>query len=201
MKKERIFWGLFLVVGAVFLIIGGMHLLPGNPFLQIAADNTAGRLFDQKPSGGELYRYTVFYRISLHPACRSAGHHSDHAVACAGSGPSGEHRAEPHLPSQAQIFWKNHVEEEFESVDQVDGNVIQLSTSFGSSIKYVNSEDLEHVKLECSFGAMKVYFDNAIIQSGKAQLDMHVSFGGVELYVPRGWRVSNQLRAFLRRRG
>ena len=59
----------------------------------------------------------------------------------------------------------------------------------------MNSEDLEHVKLECSFGAMKVYFDNAIIQSGKAQLDMHVSFGGVELYVPRGWRVSNQLRA------
>ena len=44
-------------------------------------------------------------------------------------------------------YWKNHVEEEFESVDQVDGNVIQLSTSFGSSIKYVNSEDLEHVKM------------------------------------------------------
>jgi hypothetical protein len=34
-----------------------------------------------------------------------------------------------------------------------------------------------------------VYFDNADIPSGRAEIYMHVSFGAMELYVPRTWNV------------
>ena len=194
MKKERIFWGIFLVVGAVFLIISGMHLLPGIPFFRLLLTILlAGCLIKSLlvvSFTGILF--SIAFLCILHAEALGITAITPWPVLGAALlGSIGLSLIFPHRHK----YWKNHVAEEFESVDQVDGNVIQLSTSFGSSIKYVNSEDLEHVKLECSFGAMKVYFDNAIIQSGKAQLDMHVSFGGVELYVPRGWRVSNQLRA------
>jgi hypothetical protein len=36
---------------------------------------------------------------------------------------------------------------------------------------------------------MKVYFDNARIPSGRAEIYLHVSFGALELYVPRTWNV------------
>lgn len=43
-----------------------------------------------------------------------------------------------------------------------------------------------------SFGAMKVFFDNAMIQNGNATIELEVSFGGVELYFPKHWSVVNQ---------
>ena len=67
-----------------------------------------------------------------------------------------------------------------------------FSTSFSSGVKYIDSDNLEVVILECSFGSMKVYFDNASIPSGNATVELDVSFGGVELYVPRHWNVVNQ---------
>lgn len=72
-----------------------------------------------------------------------------------------------------------------------DGGYVHLETNFGSAVKYVNSENFEQADLECSFGSMKVYFDNAIIQKGHAVIHLDVSFGAIELYLPRKWTVIN----------
>ena len=39
-------------------------------------------------------------------------------------------------------------------------------TSFSSSIKYVNSDDFLGADVKCSFGGIKIYLDNALIQRG-----------------------------------
>ena len=66
-------------------------------------------------------------------------------------------------------------------------------TTFGSSIKYVNSDDFSQANLSCSFGAMKIYFDNAVIQNDNAIIRLDVSFAGVELYIPKAWNVINKV--------
>ena len=82
-------------------------------------------------------------------------------------------------------------------METIEGDSIHLSTSFAGSIKYINSDDFTHANLKCSFGAMKVYFDNAVIQNGQAVVALDVSFAGVELFVPKEWRVDNMVDASL----
>jgi predicted membrane protein len=78
--------------------------------------------------------------------------------------------------------------------ESVDSDVVRVSSSFGSVIKYINSDNLERVEAECSFGAMKLYFDNAKPREGGAIIILEVGFGSVELFVPKEWAVNNELK-------
>ncbi len=57
--------------------------------------------------------------------------------------------------------------------------------------KYINTDKFEQADLKCSFGAMKVYFDNAVLYEGKGYVNIEAFFSGVELYIPRNWTVEN----------
>ena len=46
---------------------------------------------------------------------------------------------------------------------------------------------------ENNFGAMSVYFDNAIIQTGNASVYVESNFGEVQLFIPKEWRILNCL--------
>lgn len=77
-------------------------------------------------------------------------------------------------------------------VNEFDSNVINCSTTFGECIKYVNTDNFEKAYVKCVFGDVKLYFDNAEIPSGKADIYLDVSFGDVDLYLPSTWRVNNE---------
>ena len=80
--------------------------------------------------------------------------------------------------------------EQFDKViNEPDGNVVNCSVSFGSSMKYINTDNFEKANIKCSFGAMKVYFDKAVVSSGHAEIYLDISFSGVELYIPKTWNV------------
>lgn len=79
----------------------------------------------------------------------------------------------------------------FNTIDTEDESHIKLKTSFAGSIKYINTDKFEQADLKCSFGAMKVYFDNAVLCEGKGYVNIEAFFSGVELYIPRNWTVEN----------
>lgn len=81
-------------------------------------------------------------------------------------------------------------------VEESTENSVYCSNSFGATTKYINSNNLEYATLECSFGEMKVYFDNAVIQNKSVEICVHVSFGSVELYIPREWNVVQSANVF-----
>jgi hypothetical protein len=91
------------------------------------------------------------------------------------------------------IYWDHHEEHFDQIINGEDKDEVNLSVNFGSSIKYVNSEDFKIAKLKCSFGAMKIYFDNAKIVGDNAVIDLDISFSGVELYIPKDWRIINKV--------
>lgn len=76
-----------------------------------------------------------------------------------------------------------------EIVDEEDESVVTYSVNFGSGMKYVNSAKLKKAYLSCKFGALKVYFDNAVLDSEGAEIILDVAFGGTELYIPKEWNV------------
>ena len=84
--------------------------------------------------------------------------------------------------------------EHFESVvNQADGSEISDRVSFSSKIRYINSENFKRAYIDCSFGAIQFYFDNAHITDGKAEIHLELSFSGAELYIPKHWRLIDDL--------
>lgn len=75
--------------------------------------------------------------------------------------------------------------------NEPDGSTIRFDTTLGSSIKYVNSENFQAGYFDCSFASMKVYLDKAVIPSGHATVTLDVSFGNIDLYIPKEWTLLN----------
>lgn len=75
--------------------------------------------------------------------------------------------------------------------------VIDFKVSFSSGIKYINSDDLKKVSLSCSFGGMKVYLDNAKILNNEAVIDVNMSFSGLELFIPKEWKIIDKTNKIL----
>ena len=80
--------------------------------------------------------------------------------------------------------------------DTVSGGDVFYENAFGSTIKYVVGE-ISQVRVDNAFGAMEVYFTDAVLKEHAARVYVDSAFGKVTLYVPRGWKVVNNVtRAF-----
>lgn len=97
-----------------------------------------------------------------------------------------------HKKNRFSLFY-NHSHDNHEHFDTIinenDDSIVETHVSFGSSIKYVNSNNLKRANFSCSFGALKIYFDNTILDENGAEIHLNASFSGVELYIPKNWTV------------
>ncbi len=197
MKGEKIFWGIFFILAGVFLVIGQLGMLASVGTFKIICTiflvaiiiksipklNFTGILFplaficilfDKQLGLTDITPWTVLGAALLGSIGFSILFHKHY------------HK----MWHDRMSHKKTDFEEGFERVENgEDGNNIYCKSNFGSTIKYVNSDDFQYANLESSFGAMKVYFDNAIIQKGNATIELQVSFGGVELFIPKEWNV------------
>lgn len=197
MKKERIFWGIYFILGALFILAARMGYMEDVSFWSliwtvfIAAIliksvikiNFFG-IFMSLAFLGIIYATPLgITAIVPWPLLGAALFIS---IGCSMIFPK-KHRFKFDSINR-------HKHRDFEEViNEEDGQNINYSVSFGSCIKYINSDDFQYASLECSFGAMNVYFDNAIMQKSEATVHVDNSFGGMELYFPKNWLVINQM--------
>lgn len=90
--------------------------------------------------------------------------------------------------------WNSSVDEIIEKDDE--GHV-KFQAVLGWSSNYVNTDKLEQVDLRCRFGGIEVYFDKAKLHNGKGIIRVDLSFGGMELYIPKEWTVENNVKVVL----
>ncbi|NLK96210.1 MAG: hypothetical protein GX275_13665 [Clostridiales bacterium] len=74
-------------------------------------------------------------------------------------------------------------------INEQDNSNINCTVSFGSITKYINTDDFQNIDIDCSFASAKVYFDKATIIGNSANINLKVSFSGVELYIPKNWKI------------
>ena len=105
-----------------------------------------------------------------------------------------EHEWKEHMESMHQTFDTCGAREVNENGEQTEasGNV-SCYNKFGATTKYVTSSNFVSATLENHFGEMIVYFDNARIVGEDADIYVKASFGSVQLYLPREWRVENNI--------
>lgn len=89
------------------------------------------------------------------------------------------------------IFKKKHKEKkggEAWTEETVHGEKVRFENNFGETIKYVTCDDFRYASLENNFGELTVYFDNAVIQSGRARIEVENNFGETNVYIPKEWQ-------------
>ncbi|MDH5105822.1 hypothetical protein OQI89_08165 [Lentilactobacillus diolivorans] len=88
--------------------------------------------------------------------------------------------------------------------DESDGKIIDgdqshpiVNMKMGSSVRYIHSDDFKQADIYASIGDLKVYFDDAKIQGEAATINLDANMADVELYVPKNWRIVNQIDPFM----
>lgn len=200
MRKEKIFWGIFLIVGALFILAAGMGLVQGIGMWSLLWTVAFAAMLIK--SLIKVNFYGIFFSIALlgivyaEPLQITAitpwpilGAALLLGIGCSMIFPKRKHKNWGHGE------WSVNIDSDGEDkvINEADGSSISCGVSFGSSVKYVNSDNFEYARFECSFGALKVYFDNAIMQKPEAVVELDNSFGGVELYVPKTWQVVDHI--------
>lgn len=199
MKKERIFWGLFFIVAAIFLLVSRLGILGDigvwSLLLTVFFVACLIKSITHRSISGVLFAVAFICIIYAKPLGIEAitpwpvlG-----AAALGSIGISFIYR--PKRDCREYGYWGHGSHCSAESKETVSGAQMEFNTSFSGSIKYVNSDDFQSADLRCSFGSLKVYFDNAMIQNGEARIFLDVSFGGVELFIPKEWKVVNNVSA------
>lgn len=85
----------------------------------------------------------------------------------------------------------------FESVNSTSDNIVNCNVSFGSEVKYIQSQSMVRSNISASFSGVKLYFDKCLLHSNGAQIYIDASFSGIELFLPKEWNVVNQIETSL----
>ena len=191
MRKEKIFWGLYFIAAAILLLAGNLGIFKEvsvwTILLSIFFAATMLKSLFHRNIPGALF--SLAFLAIVHS--RILGIEAITPWPVLGAALLGS------IGISIIYHPKHHYHhrhwDENESIETITENDMEFRTSFGSSIKYVNSDDFNRARLDCSFGGLSVYFDNAMIQNDHAVIEIQASFSGVELYLPRGWNVVNHL--------
>lgn len=194
MKKERVFWGLFFTIAAVLMLVGNLGFFKGFSLISIAltvlfAATLLKSLFHRNVPG---VLFSLAFLVIVHG--KILGLEAITPWPVLGAALFGSIGAAFFYHPRHRYFHRSHWEEN-ETIETITENDMEFRSAFGSSIKYVNSDDFKRARLDCSFGGLKVYFDNALIQNDQAVIEIHASFSSVELYIPKGWNLVNHIEA------
>ena len=79
------------------------------------------------------------------------------------------------------------------SASEADGSYIYEKNRFNGIVKYITSDNFKKAQIDSQFGGVELYFNNAMVPDGHAEVELDTKFSGVDIYVPRHWTVVNNL--------
>ena len=104
------------------------------------------------------------------------------------------HPEKNHIKVNKQIDI-NFGDDDTENVEYSTNSIINITSSFGEKVQYIQTNDLQYVTIDSKFSGLKLYFDQATIQN-QATIEIDGNFTGIELYVPKEWNVQSHVRSF-----
>lgn len=201
MRRKSIAFGIVLILLALYMIVSTLGYAPAMPFFKAAF--TLVLLYTTIRGFMRLHFTTGFLSLAilgcLHDKLLHIEALTPWTLLLAGLllGVAfdtifhGVRRKRRHMnPDGSHIEWdfSNYSDDDVE--DDVDGQSVRVSNTFGAKSKYVNSEAFRNAEIENSFGECNVYFNNAILAGDRARIQAENHFGQTNLYLPRTWRVS-----------
>lgn len=193
-RGKNIFWGIVLILCAVFIVVNKLGYFEGiGIFTLLFTVAVAAGLIDsvaRRSFGGILFCLAflgILYDKQL--GIEALTPWPILGVALLGTiGLDMIFKPKKKSSKYEKNFeWNNESYQEI--IDEESDEWVHCEVSFSSTTKYINSTNFKKADLECSFGSLSVYFDNAVLADGKAAVNLEVSFGAMKLYIPKTWKV------------
>lgn len=84
-----------------------------------------------------------------------------------------------------------HYAQDIQDKKTVKDGHVDIKESFGSCIRYIDSQNMEDITITNRAGMMKIYFDQADIKGQDINCYLYMSCAMLELYIPKTWKVKN----------
>jgi predicted membrane protein len=81
--------------------------------------------------------------------------------------------------------------------EQVSADELQRSVSMGNLALVVDSQQFRGGSLSATMGEIRVDLRRAAMAKDEAELDVSLTMGGIELYVPSNWQVVSDVSPFM----
>ncbi len=195
---KNLFWGLFFIAGAVLVLCQQMGLLEGIGLISLLITILLAPVLIK--SIVHVNFFGIFFSLALlaivyaeplriealtpWPALAAA------LLLSIGFSIIFRRTHCPHIG----VFHHDSLDEKTDHYEESD---VSFSESFGASSKYLDGEKLRRAHIKCSFGGMKIYFNSAELNPEGAVLALECSFSGIEIFIPKEWRVKNNIQVTL----
>lgn len=192
MKSRNLFWGVFFILAAIAIILNQLGVLEGISLINLVITILLIPIMIKSTKALNFLGILVPLAIIVIIYSDELGIQKLAPMPILGSAIFLSIGLSFLIHPRYSIFEKDNKHREFEdeeSINETNKGEVNLFTKFAGSVKYINSNDLKKVNINCSFGAMKVYLDNSELQENEATVKLNVEFAGVELYIPKEWKV------------
>ncbi|HEX3038382.1 MAG TPA: hypothetical protein VHO94_05240 [Oscillospiraceae bacterium] len=202
MKSRNWFWGLFFILAAVFVIASQIGSFGQIGMLSILATVLLAALLIHSVMNrnffGIFLPVALLYMIYQKPLGLVAVNLWILliAVLLVSIGFSCIFRTYPD-PKKWKCCSYEGTERFNQTSENIDDNNPYTKVAFGSASKYLHADCLKGGQFIVSFGALEVFYDQAQLSPEGAKTYLDCSFGEMKLYIPRGWRVIDNVRASL----
>ena len=210
MKKNKgLFWGLLLVFGAIFVVVGKLGyfkevntigivisvLLVCYMIRSIVKVSFSGILFpaaflciiyDKQLGLEAITPWTVLFAALLGSIGLSMIFHK-----------KPKHKE---ITDHSDYWEKKHWHDHWchgGNADELSGEYVFSMHRFTGATQYIRSTDVVKAELKNSFGESSYYFDEVKTKEDYAEIYVDNSFGELNLYLPKEWTVVNEVSAWL----
>ena len=192
MKKDNVFWGVLLLLAAFYIIINNLGFMPDVNVVRLGLAVICVVVFFKSLArlefGGMLFSLAVL-AILFDSQLGITALTPWPVLIAALLGRIGLNMI---FGSGSRMYKKGKQSVgEFKGTEYVSGEEIYISGRFNGYKKTISSDNFTRATIQCKFAGMEISFDDAVIQGGKAVVELDVAFAGLELYIPQSWRVEN----------
>lgn len=191
MKKNNTFWGVILCLAGVYIIANCLGFMPDVNIVRLVVTVVCIVVFVRSlvrvEFGGMLFSLAIL--VILFDNELGLSDITPWPVLVAAL--LGSIGLDMIFGGYKRTHWKNKKDSSVVNGEYVSGDDITIRCLFNGMKKNISSDDFTKAQIFCKFGGLEVSFDDAVIQNGKAIVELDVNFSGVELYVPHSWNIVN----------
>lgn len=197
MKSSKVFWGIFFILAAVYVVVSKFGILPNISIVRIGVTLLLVWMFVEGVRRVDFFGilFSIAFLCIVYDKPLGITELTPWTVLGAALFGSigltlifGSYKKNKRLKNM-----QNAAEYAGSSSEQCTGERLKVENRFGTAMRYINSDNFKSAELENNFGSLSVYFDNAIIQEGSAMVNVENDFGETNLYIPKEWQVRSHL--------
>jgi hypothetical protein len=83
------------------------------------------------------------------------------------------------------------------NTEACDDNNPIINANFTGISRYIHANALETVRINCHFGGLELFLDQATLSPNGAEIYCNCKFGGIVIVAPKNWRIVDKLNCTL----